>query len=56
MKLFDLAVFVLSLFELVRENVRHPFNHLPFPSAHLRRVQLALGCDLLHRLVTAQRL
>jgi hypothetical protein len=34
----------------------HAFNHLRFPRAHLRRVQLAHGSDLLHRLVTTQRL
>ena len=56
MKLFDLTVFVLSLFDLVRKDIDHAFNCLPFPRAHLRWVQLTLGCDLLHRLVTAQRL
>ena len=55
-KLFDLAVFGLSLFDLVRENACHTFNRLPFPLAHLRWVELALGWDLLNRLVTAQRL
>ena len=56
MKLFDLAVLILSLLDLVRENTGHAFNRLPFPRAHLRWVQLAFGGDLLDRLVSAQSL
>ena len=40
MKLFDLAVFGLSLFDLVRENACHAFNRLPFPRAHLLWIHL----------------
>ena len=54
--LFDLTGLVLGFFNLIRENACHTFNHLPFPLAHLRWVELALGWDLLNRLVTAQRL
>jgi hypothetical protein len=39
-KLFDLAVFGLSLFDLVRENACHAFNRLPFPRAHLLWIHL----------------
>lgn len=56
MQIFDLAVLVLSFLDLVRENTCNPPNHLPFPRAHLRRVKLPLGCNLLDRLVTTQRL
>jgi hypothetical protein len=35
-KLFDLAVFVLSLSNLVRETACHAFNRLPFSRVHLR--------------------
>ena len=38
--LFDLAVFGLSLFDLVRENACHAFNRLPFPRAHLLWIHL----------------
>ena len=55
-KLFDLAVFVLSLFDFFRENAGHAFNRLPLPRAYLRSVQLPIGRDLLHRLVTKRRL
>ena len=56
MQLFDLAVPILSLFNLVRENACHAFDRLTFPCAHLRWVELPLGRNLLNRLVTAQRL
>ena len=56
MKLFDLAVLVLSVLNLVRENTCHAFDRLPFPCAHLRWVELPLGRDLVNRLITAQRL
>ncbi len=56
MKLFDLVIFVLSLFDLVRETVRHHVNRPQFLRAHLCSVQLAPDYDLLHHLVTVQRL
>jgi len=52
-KLTDLTVLVLSLLDLVQEDVGNAFNCLPYTRTHLRRMKLALGCDLLHRLVTA---
>ena len=55
-QLLNLAVLVRSFFNLVRENACHTFNRLPSLRAHLRWVMLALGCDFLNRLVTAQRL
>ena len=53
MKLFNLTVLVPSLLDLVQEDVGNAFNCLPYTRTHLRRMKLALGCDLLHRLVTA---
>jgi len=55
-KLFDLAVLVLSFLNLLRKNTCHAFDRLLFPRAHLRWVELPLGRDLFNRLVTAQRL
>ena len=56
MKLFDLAVLVLSVLNRVRENTCHAFDRLPFSRAHQRWVEMRLGRDLVNRLVTAQRL
>jgi hypothetical protein len=44
----------VQVLDLACEHACHAFNRLPFPRANLRRVQLALGCDLLHRLVATQ--
>jgi len=46
-KLFDLATLILGLFDFIREHPGHAFNRLPW-------VELLLGCDLLHCLVTTQ--
>ena len=54
-KLFDLAVIIPSLFDFIRDHPGHASNRLSFQRDHLRWVELPLGCDLLHRLVTAQR-
>ena len=50
MQVFDLAVHVLSLFDLDLKHLGHAFYRLPFPRAHLRWVQLPLGRDLLNSL------
>jgi hypothetical protein len=54
--LFDLAILVLSLFDLVGKNPSHAFDYPSFPCAHLRWVVLPLGRNLLNRLVSVQRL
>ena len=52
MKLFNLTVLVPSLLDLVQEGVGNAFNCLPYTRTHLRRMTLALRCNLLRRLVT----
>jgi len=49
-QVFDLAVHVLSLFDLDLKHPGHAFYRLPCPRTHLRWVQLPLGRDLLHSL------
>ena len=56
MQIFDLTFLVLSLLDFVRKHPSNAFNRLMLPRTHLRWVKLALGCDLLDGLVTAQRL
>jgi hypothetical protein len=51
-QVFDLADHVLSLFDLDLKHPGHAFYRLPCPRAHLRWVQLPLGHDLLHNLVS----
>jgi hypothetical protein len=56
MQVIDLAFVVLGFLDLIREVACHALDRLPFPRTHLRLVELARGCNLLNRLVTAQRL
>ena len=42
-QVLDFPILILSLLDLVGENACHAFNRLPFPCAHLRKVQSGLG-------------
>jgi hypothetical protein len=55
-QLFDFSLSVLSLPDLVRKHARQAINRLSLPHRYLCRVDLVLGCNFLHRLVSAQRL
>jgi len=53
---FDFGLVMLSLPDLVRKHASQAVNRLPLPCRHLRGMDFVLGCNLLRRLVTTQRL